>query len=376
MAAKDERRPFPTGGVVPAEDLVGRERTITDLLFRSYDQKASIALSAPRQVGKTSVVVELLDRVRKRGGRGVYLDCSTVVDEQSLAERLAAATYDEVRGQRGAFARLAELIGAARPVVYHADTGLAVTFFGERPRPVAEMLDKALGLADELAKTDRKRTVVAYDEFPRLAAISARIFDQIRARLQHANRNTAYIFLGSQVGMLRELFTRRRMLYRLATPIEISPPTPSEWIDYMEARFRAWGKPLRQGEAERLVARSGGHPRDLMELCSHLLVIRTAGSNSPTDIDLALDQTMKGLEATFDQIWSGLDSPKGTRLTAMRIASGRPIWGGRPRRTVQRTIERLERDGLIRKVGRGAYAFTEPLFARFIEQRAEYLSES
>ncbi len=369
---KDERRPFPAGGAVPPEDLVGREATIRALIDRVFDQRTSVVVSAPRQVGKTSVIVELLRRVRKEGGRGVYVDCSTAVDEQTFAAHLAAATYDEARGQRGAFSRLRGLLGSARPVVYHADSGLAVMFFSERQRSSSELLDRALGLADELAVADRKRTVVAYDEFPRLDEISPKVFDHIRAKLQHANRNTSYAFLGSEVGMLRELFTRRRLLFRLASQVEIAPPTAQEWVAYIERRFRVWGFALAPGEARRLVDLSGGHPRDLMELCARLLTIRSSGSSSPADIDASLEQTQNGLAVAFDETWKSLDSPRGTRITALRIASGVPVWPGRPRRTVQRTLERLEREGLIRKVGRGEYEFTETLFGRFVRERVQY----
>lgn len=371
MAAR-ERRPFPIGGAVPPEDLVGRETLISNLFERAFRQKTSLVLSAPRQTGKTSIVLELLRRVRKAAGRGVYVDCSPVLDVRDLAQRVAAATYNEAR-TRGAFARLAEVLKAARPVVYHADSELAVLFFSPRPESDSVLLDKALGLADELAVTDRKRTVVVYDEFPRLRSVSPRIFDQVRARLQHANANTAYVFLGSEVGILEELFKKpTRMPFRLAVPMHLPSPSTEEWVDYIERRFRAWDRPLAEGEAERLVDLSGGHPRDLMEMCARLLAIHESGQSSANDVSIVLDQTLDGLEATFDQIWKSLERPVGTRATALRIATGQPVYGkGRPRKTVQRTIEKLESEGLVRRVDRGRYEFTEPLFAIYVRRLAE-----
>lgn len=370
MAAQP-RRPFPTGGLVEAEDLVGREATIRALVQRVYELKASIYLSGPRQIGKTSVVREALKRIEKAGGRAVYMDCTTgLVDVATFAFKLATATYD-AKGSAGSFARLREMVTAVRPTVMHADSGLAVTFFGSEPPSPLRRLEQALRLADELAVKDKKRTVVVFDEFPRLSELDTKIFDQARSALQASVRNTAYIFMGSQVGMLRTLFTQRKnMLYRLASEFELPMPAATEWVGYMEKRFRAWKKPLRQGEAARMVEVTGAHPRDLMEMCRALLDIRLAGRlGRSSDLDLALEQAIATLDDVFDEIWKSLAEPAGTRVTAVRIATGDPpIWRGRPRRTVQLSLERLEREGIIRRSGRGSYSFTEKLFAQWLQR--------
>jgi len=369
--AKVTRRPFPAGGLVPTEDLVGRGAAIDTLVRRVYDLKSSVYLSGPRQVGKTSVVTEALRRIRKKGGRAVYVDCTVPVDFETVALRIASAAYDEKAKTAGAFARLRGVIGGLRPTVIHQDSGLVLMFFGSNPPPAAQRFEKALTLANELAVADKVRTVVVFDEFPRLAEVDPHIFDRVRAQLQHAVNNTAYVFMGSQVGMLRSLFGERTsMLHRLASPFDLPAPSASEWVRYVEGRFAAWKKPLGRGEAGRLVELTGGHPRDLMEMCRVLLEIRLAGPKTPEDVDLALEQTLAALSATFDQIWNSLSLPTGTHVTAARIASGVPLYSGRPRQTVQRSTDRLEQDGLIRRLGeRGRYEFTEPLFGIWVRRQ-------
>lgn len=189
--------------------------------------------------------------------------------------------------------------------------------------------------------------------------------------LQRAATNTAYVFMGSQVGMLRSLFSQRSsMLHRLASPFELPAPSSAEWTRYIEARFSAWKKPLGLGQAARLVELTGGHPRDLMEMCRVLLEVRLANAKGTGDIDLALEQTLAALGATFEQIWSSLAHPTGTHVTVARLAAGAPVYSGRPRQTAKRTLDRLEEDGLIRRGGeRGRYEFTEPLFVIWVRRR-------
>ena len=366
------RRDFPTGGEVASEDLVGRDQTLRDLYERVYVQGNPIVLSAPRQTGKTSVIAELLRRVRKAGGWGVRIDCSKTTSVEDFAELVAAETYAEAAGQRDAFAKLADLLrNIPRPMLYHADSDVALTFHApDRPVPVGQKLATALGLADRLAEEKKVRAVVAYDEFPTLRKISDKLFDQIRAELQHANKSTAYVYMGSEVGVLATLFKdRRRMAFRLGTTIELPPPSMAEWVTYIERRFRELGLPLAAGEAQRLVTFTGGHPRDLMEACEHLLTLRKLDPATPNAIELAQERTYWGLERNFELLWELLEQPKGTRETAVRIATGQRVYGrARDAMSVKRSVDKLIDEGMVRKVDRGQFEFTEPLFGEYVRR--------
>jgi hypothetical protein len=121
-----------------------------------------------------------------------------------------------------------------------------------------------------------------------------------------------------------------------------------------------------------LISFTGGHPRDLMEACEHLLTLRSLNREADGAVKLAEEKTLNSLRVKFDELWRRLEQPAGTQTTAGRIANGQPIYGrGRPQKSVSRTIEKLGREGIVRRVGRGAYEFTEPLFARYIRELTE-----
>lgn len=373
-----EPRAFPTGGVVAPEDLVGREPTLRDLLERTFRQRNSIVLTAPRQTGKTSVVTELLERVRKAGGWGIYIDCQMASDADDFVALVASATYDQVAGSKGAFARLADVVKALpiRPTLFQSDMDVALTFHSDRPQPSqTQKLERALVLADRLAAEKSKRTVVVYDEFPLLRKLSPKLFDQVRAALQRANTHASYVFMGSEVGVLEELFERRRrMPFRLGTTIELPLPTSQEWVAYIERRFRDLGHPLAAAEAAQLVSFTGGQPRNLMEACQHLLTIRTLRERAaPEDVQVAQVRTLDGLRLHFEDIWNDLDEPQGTRTVVMRIATGQNVYGrGRLKPPqVKRALDKLAHEGLIRRVRRGDYEFSDALFGRFVSEMSD-----
>lgn len=366
------RRDFPTGGEVDGEDLVGREPVLRDLYERVYSQGNPVVLSAPRQTGKTSVIAELLRRVRKAGGWGIYIDCSRATSIEDFAELVAAETYAEAAGHRDAFAKVGDLLrNMPRPILYQADTDLALTFHApDRPVPVGQKLAIALELADRLAEEKKVRAVVVYDELPTLRQISEKLFDQMRAALQRANKRCSYVYMGSEVGVLAALFKdRRRMAFRLGTTLELPPPSNAEWISYIGNRFGELGLALSPGEAERLVTFAGGHPRDLMEVCEHLLTLRKIDPTMPNAVELAQEKTYRGLARNFELLWELLQEPKGTRETIVRIATGESVYGKRRVATsAKRTIDKLIDEGIIRKIDRGHFEFTEPLFAEYVRR--------
>jgi hypothetical protein len=365
------RRTFPTGGAVSAEELVDREAVLGELLVRTFEHGNSVVVRGPRQIGKTSVALELLARVRRAGGWGIYIDCSTTTDDlRNLADLIARATYDQASGSKGAFQRLREIVrDAPKPVLFQSDVDVSLAFHGPNQDP-ALLFERALGLADELAAEKDRRCVVVYDEFQEMAAVDAEIFTRVRAVLQHRMSHTAYVFMGSDVGMLDELFkSPRKMPFRLATPLTLPTPEPAAWSHFIEQRFTDLGLAITPEETERLLTFTGGHPRDLMEACEHLLVVRSIDARTRGSLEIAEARTLDGLRARFDEVWRRLDKPRGTRTTAARISHGQPVYGrGRPAAPATRTIEKLEREGIIRKTGRGAYEFTEPLFGRYVAE--------
>src|SRR5256886_15504375 len=79
---------FPLGGPVPAADLVGREGYIRRATARLADGN-HILIAGPRRIGKTSAMLEILRRLRRRELHTAYVDCMGAPDIRGLGERLA-----------------------------------------------------------------------------------------------------------------------------------------------------------------------------------------------------------------------------------------------------------------------------------------------
>src|SRR2546425_8950758 len=90
---------FPVGGPVAAADLVGRESYLRRLVDRLEDGN-HVLVAGPRRIGKTSIILEALRRLKRRGSHTAYVDCLGATDIRGLGERLPGPVPpDPFRGQ-------------------------------------------------------------------------------------------------------------------------------------------------------------------------------------------------------------------------------------------------------------------------------------
>src|SRR2546427_12907688 len=80
---------FPVGGPVPAADLVGRETYLRRLTERLEDGQ-HVLISGPPRIGKTSIIIEALRRLRRHGAYTPDVDWLGATHIPGVGGRLAA----------------------------------------------------------------------------------------------------------------------------------------------------------------------------------------------------------------------------------------------------------------------------------------------
>src|SRR3989442_11665752 len=107
---------FPVGGPVPAAGLVGREGYLRRLVERLEDGQ-HVLVAGPRRIGKTSLVLEALRRLRRRGQHTAYVDCLGATDLRGLGERLADAVLQNLTGVERTFEQAKAIAAGVRAPV-------------------------------------------------------------------------------------------------------------------------------------------------------------------------------------------------------------------------------------------------------------------
>src|SRR5919198_3188606 len=376
----------PVGGPVPAADLVGREPYLRRLVDRLEDGQ-HVLISGPRRIGKTSIILEALRRARRHGAHTAYVDCLGATDVRGLGERLADAILQNLSGVERTFEHAKAIAAGMQPAVRvkyeHVELALQLA----RETNAQRFFEGALDLAQALAKRSGKRVVVVFDEFQAAGKLGPRVFDVMRSRLQ-GQRGTSYAFLGSEQGILEELFSDKgHAFYRFAVPLDLADAgghrfgiDPDDWLEYLRAKFAAKKITIDDASVDRLLDATGGHPQDTMQGCAALYyLMREAGSRAVTGelLEIAYEQAMRELERPFALHWAELGSHKYLQQVAKRIAHRAVLYatdaegGTVPRPEVLRALDALQARGLVVRLGRGRYDFVEPMFGEYVRRLDE-----
>lgn len=363
--------PFRYSGPVPADELIGRDGEAVLLLERA-EQGNNSRVVAPRRFGKTSLLRRVLQDAGREGWAVVFVDFFGVLTLVDIAQRIERAYAEQLSG------RLASWFSGARRMLrptVRAGGGplpgaIEVTVDPQAEPPLLERL----ALPRRLHERHGQRTLVVFDEFQDVLAAQDRADAIIRSEIQHHGDAASYVFSGSHLGMMRELFgDRRRAFYGQAAPVELPPLPPDEVAEDVAARFERTGRSV--GAAlDPLLAASEGHPQRTM-LLAHALWERTApGETANEDTWLAAHDAVAGdVHDELRAIWTSLTPGQRRVLAAVaentqRLYASDRRHGGSRGGAVRSAATALEDRGDILRDEHAAtgYRVTDPLLARWV----------
>jgi AAA+ ATPase superfamily predicted ATPase len=204
------RNPFVFGRPVGGESFLNRKRELAEfqtLLFSGNN----LILTSRRQTGKTSLLLQLSERLKAEGCLVVYLDLFLVKGLEEFLEYFLGQTTRAARKpleKAAAWVKLA--LTSVRPVFSLDEQGGFSVSLGafrkgqDQNALLKEILDLPLSL--EKGKGKRAGTVIILDEFQRLYEIGGVDLEKKMRAIMQRHRGINYIFAGSNSTMLQEAF--------------------------------------------------------------------------------------------------------------------------------------------------------------------------
>lgn len=242
-----------------------------------------------------------------------------------VARRIDQAYASALEGAVGRWIR--DLLRTLRPVVRLGGGPVPASIELTGGIDQGTLLDR-LALPRRVHERTGRRVVVAFDEFPDLLRAGEHLDAVMRSEIQHHGQAASYLFAGSNVGMMRELFaSKRRAFYGQASPTALGPLSPLDVGEYVGERFEATGRDAGRAVGA-LLDIAQGHPQRSM-LLAHALWERTepGAVATPEDAVGALDVVMR-LEVADEltAVWTRLPAGQQRVLTAIAENSG-PLHG-------------------------------------------------
>jgi uncharacterized protein len=369
--------------------MIGRADDVKEVAT-TLQGGASLIVAGPRRTGKTSVCEAAVNSLRGRGLYTASVDLFRMADAADLAEAIATEVIQNrgatrqlvLKARRAGRAALSAAQGAAT-MKLRTELGDAVEIAltpGLAAEDPEQALTAALELPQRIARADKKRMVVFFDEFQEIAGDRApygepdRLTKKMRSIFQRADQ-VSFLFAGSIEHVMRDLFApQKRAFSGFGSFFALRPILEEDWHEGLKARFEADGCTIADDVVARLVAHGEFHPRVTMLVAqkTHLLSVLLATQTITSElVDQGYDMAYAGDVPLLDQLLEQIRSlhKKGLVL-ARRIAARQTLTTGMHKSDVDRALKKLVETGMIERAGRGDYRVVNPLLRRhLLDQR-------
>ena len=372
------RNPFKYGSRVSGGAFFDRERIMRDMMG-VLDGGNNIVLYGPRRYGKSSLVGEVMSRLRAKGWVCAELNMMDVVSLEDFVTQYARVLYREAAPVVGALKHVAGLFRRVSPKIGIDDEGKPELKFeiASRKAGVAALRD-VLELPAKICPAGR--TLVVLDEFQEVESLGlgAQFERTMRSVIQN-HEDISYVFLGSKTHMLERMFASpSRPFYNSAQKFVLSRPPEDESRRFVVERFRSVGIKIPDELAARVVSLAGNVPY-YVQAVSSWAYNAVAGGRARTIRAADVEEAFLSLYATETILMESVfaSRPESQRLLMRALAkepTSRFDEEYRDRHslpstsTVNTALRRLVKESIV-ELREDAYVLSDPLLAYHLSSR-------
>lgn len=307
-----------TGSPVEHDDFFDRPRDIARLR-RELDNHANLLLTAPRRVGKTSLILRLCELERQAGRGAVFMNVEGCHDELAFAEKLVD-TLNQSGLHPEVLSRVALVFRKARQAVSGMKLGAAGVDMdmGETEDPDHGTLGRAVESIFRRIEASKTQVLLAIDEMPELLlALSrqehgaervSRLLHWLRALRQTYRAHVRWVFLGS-IGL--DSFVDDRNLRKTIndlTPLSLDALTSDEAEAFLVKLGKSNQLPLEPDQRAMIIERVGWPLPHHLQIVFHAMKDAESKSADAAAVEAAFEHLLQpGNLSQFDTWRQRLD---------------------------------------------------------------------
>jgi len=376
--------PFVYGEVIPGDAFVDRE-TELDRLVADLGNGQKVFLISPRRYGKSSLIRQTLDALRRRSALAVDVTVSSYSSYLAFLEGYARAIASVESKWDRARTWLMDAIGSTRPEIRYEpkESGLgrfAVAFPQvTTTRDLNRLANEVFALPGKLAAERKRTVVVALDEFQAIDSFNGGSVEHaLRAATQH-QRQVGYVFAGSEPSLMEKMIGPRRPFYKAGPVMRLQKISPTLFADFIGQRFVKTGMKPEAGVADAIIELAGNLPYDVQRLAHETWDdVRAKGARKATLEDLhgTLTRLLSEQETIFEALWQRLTLQQRATLRAVVLQGGREIHSADARSrhrlggpsTIQKSLAALTKQDVLLKEG-PRYVVVDSLLREWVARR-------
>ena len=265
------QNPFVFSSYVIGESFCNREKEMSEL-FKYIKGSQNVLLFSHRRYGKSSLIRQVFNDIQ-----GNNLDIGTMHVELygTLSEKdFISRTFQSLNQLESNLNRLLKSISTT---LKNVKLSLSID-----PATGAASVSPSFGAVNEkifleelmnilLKYSQKRKLVVAYDEFQEVANYSEEGFEKRLRSFIQQHSNICYIFSGSQRHLITEMFNAtNRAFYKLAESFPLGKIETKHYIPWAQKLFRKKNVHLDAAFIEEIVSRFENHPMYIQNVLFHL----------------------------------------------------------------------------------------------------------
>jgi uncharacterized protein len=359
------------GKPVTGRELIGREKEINEII-QTIKAGQSVALIAPRRFGKTSIMMEVLNRLSRDKFYTGDIDIFTIPDIEQLAFEI---TFQVLKNRKldEALKKLKYNLGEILTNIKfrkEVEDSEFILSFGKPQKDPWEQLRSSVSFIESFALKYNKKFCFAFDEFGDIDKLDGtEIIKLFRGIIQN-QKQSVYIFSGSYESVMNKIFvTSKSPFYRMVKIVEPGFVKKEDLIKFTEKKFNELNVSFDQDSLIRGVDLTKGHPY-YIRLFIQESYFQYLQEHKYSDPEVIFKKMMLSENNYLEKLWGEISNKKETRVVFIKIIeTGRPYTGiDNKGVNISRAINELLGKGIIFTDELG-YVVSDPLLERFVKER-------
>ncbi|MEW6042083.1 MAG: ATP-binding protein [Elusimicrobiota bacterium] len=372
--------PFIYGEEVTGAHFTDRENEIKTFI-RDAESNERIFLISPRRYGKTSLVVKLLEILKRKKRLISRIDLYKVTSLEVLANFYTSSVISSIESKPEKWIRiLRQLLPSLSPTLTFTPEGAELSLNLRRTEGnIEQTLDELFNLPEKIAKRSNKKAVIFFDEFQEIRKINGdKIEKLLRANIQK-HHNVSYIFAGSNKRMLYEMAeSRDSAFYKMGKIVRLSKIPRNIFQEFVISKFLKSKIVIKEDTMDKLFQITENVPYNVQYLCHQIWDKYCDVKTKITvkEVDEVVSDIIYNQSPLYTGMWDRLTLHQQAVLKAIAIGGGSGIFSnyfiGRfnlgSAASVQTSVNSLILNEFLDKE-ENLFSFTDVFFKEWIIRR-------
>lgn len=370
--------PFKYGGIVRGPYFADRKAEILELK-REMENLNRVFLVSPRRFGKTCLLLNLIETLKRSGFACAYIDLNAFPDLSSFAGAMADLSSKALENNRDKLIKIFAGFKMLRPKVsvgHNGNFSAGVELANSEKEALPALLE-GIQHAESLALKKKKKLVIIIDEFSDLEKYNGGTVEKaLRSEIQK-QQQIAYIFSGSEQSvMLSMVRDPQRAFYRLGRIMNLGPIGRVAYINFIMRWIKKGGYTATKKELQRIFKIGDDVPYNIQRLCNVMWEkARESKEIGPELINRLPLYIARQDSPHYEVLWRAASQPQKRLIIALsKDQAAKPFSKSfqlkhriGPSSSIKASMESLVKKGLLFKTPNGSYRFADLFMPYWID---------